>query len=403
MLKIITNNWQIKLVCLLIGLSFWAYVSANTVTLDKFPGGIEIEKRNTPANMVAITDTNTVDIDIVAEKSLWSKISTDSVKAYIDLNNLTEGTHEVPVQLDIAVSGIQINNYTPKTVLVRIEPKISKKIPVNVKIEGSAGDGLVASVPVISPEEVEISGAKSSIDNILEATAVIRLDGETDDINKKVQIVALNAENEKINNITFNPSEVEVNIPIVKAELTKSVGIKVQTTGQVSTGYWISSITTNPAEISIAGTTSVLKTINYLETKPINIEGIDKNITRTVDINVPGGVTLVDQINTISVSIEVNQQTTNKQINPKIVYNNLSSSLKVDSIEPQNVNLNISGSNKIIESASADNIKLNLDLSKYTSEGSYYIDINNNMVEATDGITVLNILPSSIKVNLSKK
>lgn len=130
MLKIFTNNWKIKLVCLFIGFGFWAYVSANTVTLDKFPGGIEIEKRNTPANMVAVTDTNTVDIDIVAEKSLWSKISTDSVKAYIDLNNLTEGTHEVPVQLDVAVSGIQINDYTPKTVLVRIEPKISKKIPV---------------------------------------------------------------------------------------------------------------------------------------------------------------------------------------------------------------------------------------------------------------------------------
>ena len=401
--NIFVHNWKVKLVSLLLAFGFWTYVSAVGVKIDNFPGGVPLEVKNVSEGLVAITDIQKIEVTLVAEKKYWSMINEQNIKASINLSNLSEGTYELSVQIDSSIAGIQIESYTPEKVLVRIEKKTSKEIPITVKIEGSAGDGLVPSTPEIDPEKVTISGPKSTLDNILEATAVIRLDGETDTVNKKVKLVALDAENQIISGISFNPSEVNVNLPIIKAEDTKTVGIKVITTGLPTSGFWISDITTDPATITITGKADYLKTIIYVKTKEINIGNIDKNTSRTIDLDLPAGITAVDQIDAVLVGFEISAQAVAKSIEPKIVVNNLQNYLKIDFFEPSSIKTEISGDSSILNNVNSDTVKLNLDLGNYLTEGEYYIEITNSIFNMPEGVTLVSFAPSSIKIKISKK
>lgn len=401
--KLFTYNWPIKLTCLLIAIGFWTYVSSTGVKVDNFPGGVVLEMQNIPEGMIAITDINNIDLRIVAEKNVWSKLSSDSVKAYVDLAGLPAGTHERAIKIQINVEGVEVADYSPQLVLIRLEPKVTKNIPVNVKIEGNAGEGLVSGVPDVIPEEVEISGAKSIIEKILEANAIVRLDGETENINKTVKLIALNAENEKLTGIIFTPEEVNISIPIIKAESTKTVGIKVVTQGDLPNNYWISNIQTSPSTITITGSSSILKSLNHIETRSINVENLNKNLNTNIELNIPTGITLVDQINSINVNIGVSKVDSGKQVNAKIIPKNLLTNLSIKSINPENISVNIQAKSDLLNNTTIDDVKLNLDLSKYSLSGTYPIDITREMFEIKEGISILSFAPSSIKVELENK
>lgn len=403
MIKIITNNWPVKLICLIIALSFWTYVASSQAKVDDFPGGVSLELTNTPEGLIPITDVEKIDLKIVAERSIWTKLSSEYIRASVNLTNLEQGTHELPIKIESQISGVEIVDYSPQKALIRLEPLSKKNIPINVKIEGSAAEEMMPGVAETQPEEVEISGAKSIVDRILEASAVIRLDGESEDVLKNVHLVALNADSEKINGIIFTPAEVKVTIPIIKAGTTKTVGIKLKTTGQVASGYWISNTSSTPAAITITGKSSELRSVNYLETKALNIDGLNSTTSKTVDLDIPSGLSIVDQIGSVQVNVEISATSTNKLVVAQISPNNLNSSLKISSLDPSSISVNLAGNTNDLIKATSDTVKLNLDLSQYSKEGIYSIDITNNMVSTPENISIISFLPSSLTLNLVKK
>lgn len=403
MIKILTNNWKAKIVCILIAVGFWTYVASNQAKVDNFPGGAQLELTNTPEGMVAITDVDKIDLKIVAERGIWNKLTSDNIHATVNLSNLSQGTHELSINVTTNTPGVQIVDYIPKTALIRLEPKATKNIPVTVKIEGDAAEGLMAGVSTIVPEQVEISGAKSVIDKILEATATIRLNGETADLTKNVKVEALNSENTAITGVSFNPETVKVTIPIIKAGTTKTVGIKVKTIGNLVSGFWISNLSTTPSTVTINGASSLIRSVNYIETKELNIDGLSSSIAKTIDLNIPAGISIIDQVSEVRVNLEISSVSSSKQISAQISPQNISPNIKINSLDPNTISVNLSGATADLDKANSDSIKLNLDFAKYDSPGIYSFDITNTMFSVPNGVTIISFVPSSIKVNLVNK
>jgi YbbR domain-containing protein len=187
-------------------------------------------------------------------------------------------THEQGVGVFNGDIGI-IKEIEPASITVTLDPAVHKTVPVVVKINGKVGEGLAPDEPQVEPENVEVRGAKSDVDTILEATAEVTLRGDTQDVKKAVTLKGLNAKGEEINDLQFSPNQVSVTIPIIKAGKTKTVGIKVKTEGVPKTGYWVSQTSIEPSMINISGNGEVLANTKFIETQPINVEGIDKNKT----------------------------------------------------------------------------------------------------------------------------
>ena len=65
--------------------------------------GIQIDPRNVPTGMSAnaqTTSDKTVSVQVIGVQSVIDNISSNQIKAYVDLSGYTEGTHSVPVQVE---------------------------------------------------------------------------------------------------------------------------------------------------------------------------------------------------------------------------------------------------------------------------------------------------------------
>ena len=402
MFKSIAYNWGVKLICFFLAIFLWTYVAVGESQVNNLPGKIALSVKNVSSDLVAITDIESVQIKVSSDRSTWQTLSANSFEAWIDLKDVQKGTNEVVVNVKSNILNVNIVQIIPDKVLVRLEPISKKVVEVKVQAIGEAGEGLVPGDVIVSPTRVEISGPQSIIDKIFEATATMQLNGETNEINKTVELAALDAQGEAIKYISFKPRDVTIALPLVKAGTTKTVGIKVQLTGQPKSGFWVNQITTSPSSLTIRGSSTILKNINYIQTKPLDITNLSDNLSKSVDLDLPAGISLVDNITQVKVSLQVVANDTTKQLSASINYENLLSNLKIDSTDPTIINIIVSGSFDKLSTLSSSDIKLNLDLLGL-GVGSSSIDITKSMFSLPEGVSFISVLPSSIKVTLVNK
>lgn len=400
--KIFTKNIGIKIFCIILATALWIYIAVGQNTIAKYPGSISIKAINVPSGLVAIYDTKTVDIKIMAEPAVWSKLSSDSFSAYIDLSGHNEGTYELPVNVVSSTSGVDIVEKSPNKIIVSLETVITKEIPISNKIEGSAAEGLVAGNIDLKPTITMIRGPKSIVNNITEATALIKLNGESEKFTKKIALSALDEQGENIDTVTFDPAEVTATVAVVKASNNKTVGVKVKTTGSPKTGYFVSNITVLPNTIDITGSASLLADITYVETGAIDITNQSTDIEKDVVLSVKNGLALqVGSPAKVHVKITFAKNAVTKDIIATILPINLDTNYQVTTYNPSQITVICSGSLDIISSLKSSDIVLNLDFSGKSLSGSTInFNLTSGNIKTPAGIDIISIVPSSINVSI---
>lgn len=407
MIKTLTKNMGVKIFCILAAGALWTYVAAGQNTVGKFPGSIKIKALNTPQNFVAIYDTKIVDIKIMAEPSIWQRLSADSFSAYVDLSALGEGTHEVPVNVTSSIPGVQVVEKNPEKIFVSLEPVVTKEVILSKRVEGSAAEGMVSGNITLNPDKVTIKGPKNLINATSEANVTIRLNGEEKDFNKSFSAFVIDEKGEPIKDIEITPSEVNASVSIVKSSNNKTLGIKVKTSGTPKSGYFISNITTDPTTIDVVGTKTTLSSLDYLETFAVDINGKSEDIDSAVGLDIKNGVALQSGMPTkIKVKIQFSATGISREIIPEVKYLNIPDSYNVSSQTPNQIKVICTGAATLISSLQSRDIFLIIDLSSFKptkSQESFSIDLNQSNFNVPDGVTITSFLPTSINITLEKK
>lgn len=405
MLNFFSNNIGAKLLALSLAIGLWLFVMSSESLVRDFPSAIQIQPQNVGKGLVAKLDVSEVHIRIATEHSSLKKLSSDSFQAFVDLSGLSKGTYaDLPIKVTSKNSDVQIKSINPSKVNATLDPAVTKTVPVVVKIEGKAGEGLAPDEPVIEPEKVEVSGAKSDVDTILEATATIKLNSETQDVSKTVPLQGFNARGDEIPNLKFTPTDVKVTVPITKAGKSKTVGIKVKINGSPDSEYWISQVLPNPSTVNITSNDpSLLANTKYIETSEIDVEGISSEKNYKATLTLPQGVNLVDNIEEIQVTISVSSIDSSKEVLATINPIGLSPSLDLSSYGDTQIRVVVSGPTNILKSLASDKVLINLDLSSYKSPGTFTLDINRTSIVTPNGTTPIKYNPSAITITLKNK
>lgn len=401
--NIIFKNWFAKIICVLLAGVLWIYVGIGQTKNTDFPGGVPLQLRNVPAGLVAVTDVDKVSIRVVAESNVFQQLSAESFSAYLDLSGLSAGTYDAKVTAMAHVANVSVVEINPSKVAVRLETKAEKEVSVNCLIDGTAGEGLAPGLCEPTPAKVKVSGAKSVVNGLNEATARINLQGETADFKKTVKLVGLDANDKEIKSITFSPEEILVTVPIVKAATIKTIGIKVNTTGLPAEGFWISKIETNPATVTVTAGESIINQVNFIETNPVDVSNLNKNKKIEVTLKPSSGVVLIDKIEKIVVSLTVSKNQSTREIEAGFSWQNLSSNLKVTLAEPSSVKVVVTGPSDQLSNLTAGDISVIVDLSGLDVPGTHSVDISRASIAGPTGISVSSIVPSAINIRVDTK
>lgn len=394
-MKILTHNFWIKLFAVICATILWVYVSSSENKIADFPGSIPIEPKNIPSGLAPIYDQQRVKVKVQAPLEVWNRLNADTFEAYIDLTGLDKGTHEVEVKVVSKISNVLIIEKDPNKIIVRLEELLTKKVPVIVRFEGEVKKGFAPGEPEVIPKDVLISGAASLIEEVSEATAKVALTSSDEIIEKTVSVAVYDERGEKIRSIDCTPKMVKVKVSIIPASETKTVGIKVKTKGRPKPNYFISKIETIPATVEISGSESSLKSILFIETKEIDIEGLDKDIEREVELIIPLGITLHQK--TVRVKLGVSQNTVEREIGATL--RTTGTSLTVVSISPSVIKVIVSGPIDIINSLTASDVSITFNLSG-KSAGSHLVNITKDMIMLPAGCVAMSWLPSAVMIVL---
>ncbi|MFA5157816.1 MAG: CdaR family protein [Patescibacteria group bacterium] len=385
--SIFSKNWHIKTLAILVSLFLWMYAATVKTSVKNFPAEIPVSAINLTPGYVAILEKDTVSISISAETGTWNKLSSSSFSAYVDLAGLTPGTHSIAINVATQVSGVSIVSKNPSVMNLTIEPAIEKDVPVTAKIVGNTAENMVAGDVIFSPNVAKLSGPKSLIDGIGQATVEIVLNGERESFSKSVILSAEDSKGNKIRNITFVPKTVSAQVLIVAASNVKSLGIKVITAGSLAPGYSISSIVTDPSTATIYGSAEAVRLMNSVPTQAIDISSLSKSLSANTNLNLPLGVK-TDGSPEIKVTIVVIKDLSAKSVRVPISSKNLAPGLRISSITPNAVDVIVSGPAEKITNLSVADLSITLDLAGFGS-GTFNFTLNNNNFSGPTGITLL--------------
>jgi len=389
--KFFTTNITAKILALVFAIGVWTYVATGQTKVDRFPGRIPIEAKNIPSGMAIADDLGSVEIKIKAPYSSWQRLSADDFTANVDLSGLDVGTYRMDVNVSVSNSAVSVVEKNPSKVTIRLEPLVTKKVPVAIKLDGKPADGFAAGEAVTTPDQVEVRGAKSLVDSILNAQATLGLNGENSDFEKKVKLSAFDAASQEIKSVSFAPDTVIVKVPVMRATNTKTVGIKAIITGDPSENFWVSKVIVTPSVAVITGEPEVLKNIEYLETTRVDINNISKNKSLDADLILPEGIALLSNQNKVKVTVYVSPNLSIKEL--PATFNFIGRSASASS----NVKVRLAGPIIMLNNLTSRDIILNIDMSSRSS-GAFVI--NKNDFSVPSGIDVIDFSPKTININV---
>lgn len=384
-----TQNIGLKLCSLVLALFLFLWVLLSGSKISQFPGSLPVEVRNVPAGLAAIYDPQKIKVKLRASPDILVRLGIDNFNVYADLAGLDEGTHEVDIKATANLSNVTVIEETPSTMLVRLEPIVTKDIPIKVVLKGQAKSGF-AALPEVNPDKVEVKGAKSLIEDISQLEAPIELTGENRDFQKRVPL-------KKQTGIELTPKSVEVLVFLVPSSGTKTVGVKVRTKGQPKANYYVSKIECTPAVVEISSSMGSLQSVTYIETKEIDIEGLEENLEKEVELFVPAGIMVKGQKVRAKITLSLN--TLLRPISASYKYK-INPDFRVIRIDP--VKVYVSGPANIINNLTPDKVVITFDLQTKRAGTHSGVEIEKSMISLPPECTAVSFLPSTVTIVLEE-
>ncbi len=392
------------LTALILAITVWiiAVTASDPAENRTYPRNVPIEIVGQDTNLVMTSDLpSNVAIVLNTPQTVWEKIiNTQSpVRAVLDLSGLQPGTHMVDLQIQVSVRPVKVISYSPRTISVTLESLSSKVIPLSLDIRGEPAIGYQVEEPVVDVKQITVTGPVSQVDRVAEIRATLDINLAYEDISRMINVVALDKNEIVINDVTLTPDRVDLLLEINQRYGYRNVIVSVNIVGQVAEGYRLTNISVIPLAVTVySSNPQIVNDLpGYVQTMPLNLEGLKDDVDISLLLDLPEGVLVVGDNRTVLVRVSVAAVQSSMPIaNIPIEIIGLPATLKAV-LAPEMITILISGPLPVLDGIKAEDIRVVLDLTDY-EVGTYQLE---PVVELlSEEITVDSIQPGLIDIEV---
>ena len=205
-------------------------------------------------------------------------------------------------------------------------------------------------------------------------------------------LAAYGSDGKKIDNVEIVPSKISASVTVDSyyAELP----VKVVTTGSMSSGYALSSLTSSVTKVGVYGDEAEIKKLSYIEAK-IDINKLSSDKKFSVTLTKPAGVRYLSETNT---TVEVKLDTeSSKEFEGVIVESiNLGTNYSVNAVSESDRTITViaKAASSVLEGLDTSKIKAYIDLSGY-GPGTYDVPVK----VSSDDVRI-NLVPKTTTVKI---
>ncbi len=347
-----------------------------------------------PSNLEVVipTDqTNAVKVTISGPADQVATITTTQIRPYLDFSELKQpGNPEVDVKLKPGFLPSEITyKIEPKTITVVAEKRVSKPIPVEVVPQGEVNPDYTLDGDIqLSPNQVIVMGRESLVNNVAKGQVTINLNGRVGSLRDTRQVQLIDARGQPIleTNLTITPSSVNISANIKYKLTTRTVPVRVTTTGEPAPGYIAGAAQTSPTlVVLISGDGDLLGKLEFVETEPLDISGATLEISKTVKIKPPSNV-IVQGSDNVQVRVGIVPFQTSKTISVPLESRNQTSNLRYV-YSSASINVTLSGPYQAFQpELPLDQIKVSVDVQNLPP-GTYTLPVQ---IERPSNLEVTN-------------
>jgi YbbR domain-containing protein len=305
--RFIVRNWPLKLAAL--GLAFLLYaglVLSQGVRI--WPGPVRIEPINQPTGAFLLEPLGDItDVRYSALAEIAAGVSSADFRATVDLRDVQPQTGGAPALVPVRVIAtdprIQVIDYRPQQVAVRLDRVIERTVLVTVE-KGPIPEGLVLGEPSIDVNTVTVRGASSLVERVHEAVARVSIDPNAINVDTTVPLIAVDEQDQAVQPVDVSPEQVHVRIQVARQRSTRAVPVVPAFSGSLALGYEARTVLVTPPVITVSGDESVLGQLDSVATLPVALDGRTAAIAVDVGLSLPAGVTAVER-SQVRVTVEV--------------------------------------------------------------------------------------------------
>lgn len=345
-----------------------------------------------------ILEGDTVTFQVSGKNSIVKDLNEENFKAVADLSKLSY-VYAVPITIVSDIDeNLDITIVKNDTMKVKLDEIIEANIDVVAKSKGSISKNYKVKSLIPETTSITVKGPKSKVSKMKEAVATVDITGISKDtiVSSSFKIYDKNGDKVSISDCVLSRTETNVEVLLYK---TKTIPLKISTTGNPNNYYKLKSLKTNVTEIAIAGEDNLLKTISSIDAV-VDITGLSKNTKKILNLKefLPEGIELVDEDLSVTVELELEGfKTKTFEINLKdIALKNLHENLSC-TVSNEKWNVKVSAIEETLDNLNITDFQPYLDLTNLT-EGEY--NLNLQFTEIAD--VVISEIPN-IQITISKK
>lgn len=384
-----------KVSAVLIAVLVWVFVIISQNPLDDRVFNIPLEVRNLNPELAMLETVDQIQVRVQGSNTLLNDISAADIVVYIDLSGVQAGRADIAVNVDLP-DNIQLISLNPTSIPVELETVASEVFDLTVHNNASAAEKYRLLDPVASPSQITLFGAEKYLENVASVFVSAKAMDLQENYHQSLHISVVDfAGNDITKNFVISPSTVNVLIPVVTDVPAKSVAVNASLVGVPAEGYQISQIVIEPSTVTVLGDLQTLSSIYYLETEPLNINGLDQSYTQTLNIIHSNNVEISQ--NTVTVVVEIEPVST-KTFDVGILYPQNLPTYLACSLPDIPIQLELSGPKTNIAALTANDIVPYVDFTGILEPGVYDLPLGATLPA---NISLVSISPQRTTVTVT--
>ena len=367
--RLFSSNKFTLAVSFILAIIIWATVSPERTVTITVP--LNVSTEGTAVGQLGLEvvegQGQMIDVEIEGKWYVISELTESDIRLSVPFTNITKaGEQELRVSASLSgTTDVTILSVVPDTVKLTFDTVQELPFTISAKVNGvTAEDGLVAGLPVLSDETVNIKAAKSVLDSISEVVAQVDVNrtlSKTESYTCSLKVYDKSGAEIDRKKLSMDVSEVTVTQPINK---TKSLTVSPSFENQPD--YYKSNplkYTVNPAQINVVGDVDLMGSIDKITLDPIDFASLSpNNHTFTYPVSLSQGITSVDGVTQVTVSVDMTGITSADLDVTKFVGENVPEG-KTAKATIVSKNVTVAGNSATVSALTADDVYLEFDLS----------------------------------------
>jgi len=395
-LRFVTRNWPLKVGAIALSTLLYGGLVLSQTTKE-FPGSVPIETVNQASDVIVLSDLGTASqVRYVAPGDLGLRVDSASFRATVDLSGVDPKGG--PVSLTVRVTAVdprvQVLDYQPRRIVVTLDLVSHKTVPVRAVL-GTLPAGLTVGDPIIDQATAVVTGPESLLGKVTETQARVTIDPSGIDINRMIDLVAVDAGGNPVIPIDVSPASVLVRVPVFTDRRTRTVPVSPVIIGTPAAGFEVASVTVDPVVVQVEGDANDLAPLDRADTVAVSVTGLSADLTTSVALQLPSGVQALGH-GTVSVTVRLRALTGTRTFEAGLILVGARADL-VYKLSTDRVLVVIGGSEADLDRLSGATLALTVNVSGL-AVGSHPVTPTANL---TTGLSLLSVSPSPITVTIS--